>query len=1586
MHYNLNSNHLFAQDDEVIKKIFNSTKYKSDKLFREFVVKLFWHTPMKDFSELEISCCAKIAQNAYDFFKLFPSDESKIEIYEEQDLHNGYVYQVLQILGTEKPFVVDSIVCYLNKLGVRILKMIHPSIHVNRNDKSEFVTVDDNGSKEAVIILQLADFDMNLVDEAILNIRQILKQVNFAVRDWKAMISKANDFISYYKNETHSPQEQQRQHEITEFMGCIVNSYFVHLGLAEFNVNNDQINNLGIMSDDKKLSDILLKTVTKIENKNDESKFLEIGKLDYHSRVHRDSKLDYIAVRYYKNDKLEKIVIFVGLFTSILYYQSATLIPIIRKKMSYVLDKAGFSSASHSGKELVSIVECLPRDELFQIANDDLYLIVMEAYALMLRPEVKIFVLESNNKKFANCIIFMPHDRLETNVKEKISAVMQEYLGKVTSINSSNILHSKIYYYHVVVNLDNLESSKIDCVFLENKIDQVTALWHKKLRTTLFAHYPRNIAYTNYMKYKDAFPQSYKERHETDETVINDLKFIDQSMEDKKSIFKVVNLSTESESSIELKIYADHELLLSEVIPILHNIGFAALAEYIYKIKLEDKTSWVHHFYLSSRDTKHLTSAAEIQNIELALSEIWEEKVINDCYNRLILSSGLSCREVSLLRSVGKYLYQIKFGYSREFISEVLYKHPNITNILVDLFKAKFDFNLDNAKREKLVNSFIATKQKLMQQVNDPAEDKALMKCFEIIENTVRTNYYCKNSNGELKDYISLKINPANISNFPKPIPFREVFVSSAKFEAIHIRSTNVSRGGLRWSDRAEDFRTEVLGLVRAQIPKNSIIVPGGSKGGFYVKRPEGCTNQEYYNLGVESYKNFLRGLLDVTDNIKNGEIVHPQNQVIYDTEDPYLVVAADKGTATFSDIANGIADEYKFWLGDAFASGGSVGYDHKKMGITAKGAWISVMRHFKEMGVNTQTTDFTVVGIGDMSGDVFGNGMLLSKHIRLLAAFNHLHIFIDPNPDSAISYKERERMFNLPSSTWQDYNKSLISKGGMVYDRKAKIITLTPEIMTLFDINTPDISPDDFIKSILKSNYDLLWNGGIGTYIKAETEDHSMVGDKSNDALRINGAELGAKVLGEGGNLGVTQAGRIEFAKAGGKINTDSIDNSAGVNCSDHEVNIKIALEDAVRSGLITYTDRNKFLEEMTDEVAKLVLRDNILQTLNLSIALHQKSKLLSSQDRLIDILEKEGRLNRVFEKLPSKQEFISKSIAQQSLTRPELAVILSYSKLSIYDNLLHTSLVKEEYFEKDLLAYFPENMSKTYRNQILNHQLRKEIIATILSNDIVNRLGASFVHNMAMDYDLKICDIIRAYIIAKTIFSIDDIWQELEENKNEYSNEVLLDMYVDIQQLLIFSINWIVRQSPSKIDIAEMIEKYEAGVKSVQTSIKNNLHGLAEKSFEDIKNSYLSKGVKENFANKIAMMMPLTSALNIVQIGNKSSLSQSLISKFYFRIGEIFQLDWLRSCAADITSENNWQRLSLLALTEELSDIQRDITLSVLNHDHTDLESWLTEHEKYVERYSSFINEIKLYDRLDYSMIDIALKRLKIFLVDYS
>ncbi len=1031
-----------------------------------------------------------------------------------------------------------------------------------------------------------------------------------------------------------------------------------------------------------------------------------------------------------------------------------------------------------------------------------------------------------------------------------------------------------------------------------------------------------------------------------------------------------------------IKLYSIKDSIpLSQSMPIFESMGLKVLIGRPYRIKIKNRIYWIHHFTLESGEN---ICAVDEANIPLhfgeLFDEIWMGKAENDAFNELLFKACLKSRYIQILRAYTAYLQQIRFPHSREYIIETLNTHPGITLTLVNAFLRKFD------PTETHVDSHHSLFEKVADQllrVESLDHDLIFKRLLNLIYATVRTNFYQQQEDSA--SHLSFKLESAKIDHLPKPFPLFEIFVYSARFEGIHLRGGKVARGGLRWSDRREDYRTEVLGLMKAQMVKNAVIVPAGSKGGFVTKRIAEVPADKTFDEVRECYSLYINSLLELTDNRSGPEIVHPMRTRIHDEEDPYLVVAADKGTATFSDVANDISREHDFWLDDAFASGGSQGYDHKKMGITARGAWESVKRHFRTLRKDIQNEAFTVVGIGDMSGDVFGNGMLLSPCIKLVAAFNHLHIFIDPDPNIKKSYAERERLFKLPRSSWQDYNSELISKGGGVFSRRAKSIELSPEMQSLLDTRRERMTPNELIVLILKAPVELIWNGGIGTYIKASGETNASVSDKANDEIRITGSQLRAKVIGEGGNLGLTQRGRIEYAQHGGLCYTDSIDNSAGVNCSDIEVNIKILLEQLVKAGRISATQRNKLLVDMTDDVAEFCLENNYYQSQIIdNITLHAAERM-HEHARYMRHLEREKIMSRFLEHLPNDDQVTERIAQHKGLVRPELAILISYSKLTYKNALLESASLHEECYNRLLLSYFPRQLRALYADEILLHPLRREIIATMLSNRITNNIGIGFGYRIREETGANIEDIARAYVITVDVFDLKSTFHKLDALDNKMQEVHRHECFQALSGLLERSISWLLRNQLASMNVDQAIDRYLNDVNILREVISGVLTGQSRKNYVATRRRFISHGLPSELAQEITDQMTLASAFDIIEIKTRLHGNTEQIARVFYHISERLQLPWIRNSISSTEIYSHWNNLAIVNLRNDLHANQRNLTELVLQtvdsiQDASKaLQLWEKRHAEALERYDQIINEITALQTRDFATISILVNEVR-------
>ena len=1200
------------------------------------------------------------------------------------------------------------------------------------------------------------------------------------------------------------------------------------------------------------------------------------------------------------------------------------------------------------------------------------------------RDMCRLFVRKDAYGRFLSCMVYVPRERYNTALRSETQAILANAFNSDVKVEFTTYFSESTLartHYTVRVTDNNIEYNVKD---IENNLIEAARTWEDKLQSALLESAGEARGNELNRKYCNAFARSYKEEVLPSAAVV-DIEKLEMLSDDNKLEMLFYRPQEEASSNIvRLSLFhKDEPIHLSDVMPMLENFGLRVVGETPYSVKTSDgRVNWIMDFSMLI-DSKGMADFDKISaRFRAALTSVWANRLENDGFNRLVLMGGLTGRESSILRAYAKYMRQIGVTFSQTYIESTFANYPHIAAKIVNLFSKKFSVKSPASAKtlEKLGLEIYAE----LENVANLDDDRIIRLYVDMIVATLRTNYFQKDAEGKFKSYISLKIQPSLIPEVPLPVPAFEIFVYSPRVEGVHLRFGKVARGGLRWSDRREDFRTEVLGLVKAQQVKNTVIVPVGSKGGFVCKQLP-SEREAFIKEGQECYKIFIRGLLDITDNIDRGEIVPAVDVTRHDEDDAYLVVAADKGTATFSDIANGIANEYNFWLGDAFASGGSVGYDHKKMGITARGAWESVKRHFREMDINCQTTDFTAVAIGDMAGDVFGNGMLLSKHIRLQVAFNHLHIFVDPNPDAAASYPERERLFKLPRSSWEDYNKELISSGGGIFSRAAKSITLTPEMKKMLGTKKASMTPNELIKASLMMNYDLLWNGGIGTYIKHSKETDADVGDRANDALRINGKDLGAKVFGEGGNLGATQLGRIEFAAQGGRVNTDFIDNVGGVACSDNEVNIKILLNGLVAEGDLTRKQRDELLYSMTDEVSELVLKDCYRQTHTLSITQSKGTSTLKEKVRFIHALEKDGKLDRAIEFIPTDEELAERAAAGKDLTRPELSVLVSYAKMVLKESLVTDEITENPYYRQLLVKSFPRPLREKFNDAMDNHPLRKEIIATKLANNIVNDMGLNFMVRMNEETGANEAEIALCYSIASEIFQMRETWLSISDLDNKIPSSVQTEMLYQLRRTVRRATRWFLRHRTKAQSIEQAIEIFSPTFADLSENLTKYIVKTESDRIVSAREELTQSGVPADIAQRIVSLSSLFSVMDLTQIAQNSNRKIDMVSHTYFKLGAQMGLHWFLDQITNQPVSNHWQALARASYREELDWQQRTLSEVVLNSfegENSDvdgqIEQWMDSQDLLLQRWKQMLTEFKTSQSHDFAKFSVALREL--------
>lgn len=1496
-------------------------------------------------------------------------------------------HTVIALSCKDRPFLVDSIQNELIKRHITTHIIFHAgSVNIKRDEKHHIVDINPIGKKvphadaEAIIFIEIdRQTDSAILDDLYHSLLHILQDVCAAVDDWPKMAEKMRTVIQQLKK--HPPAiDADELSESIAFLEWVLNEHFIILGYREYQLeaeNGSKTLNvvphtgLGVLYEraGEKISKHFSDMPPEAQAVALSAHLLIIAKSNLISTVHRAVNIDVIGIKIF--DKSMQVIgehRFVGLYTSSAYNSNSETIPLLRAKVQQVLIDSQLSTKGHAGKALRNVIETLPRDDLFQANQEELLNLSMGILHLQERRRIRLFVRRDIYGRFLSCLVFIPKDQYDTDIRVRMQHILQEML-QADSVEFVNTFlgESILARVHFIAKLDATKMADIDVKDIEQHLAEAACPWEDKLRDDLVELYGEEQGNVLAQSYAKAFPAGYREQFST-RTAVFDIQHIESLTTCEQLSMTFFRYMADKEGILRFKLFhLGHSIPLSDAIPILENMGLRVLGEQPHKISRDQKDeAWINDFSMVYQgNNPHLDVDAVRQLFQDAFANIWFGHVENDGFNCLILDASLNYHEVSVLRAYAKYLKQAGFTFSQNYIEDTLAKYPEITHQLIALFYAKFNPETEGNRASETdeIHAKILTS---LDEVTNLDEDKILRRYVDLINATVRTNYFQKQADGNPKPYIAFKFDPTLIPELPLPRPMFEVWVYAPYVEGIHLRSSKVARGGLRWSDRQEDFRTEVLGLMKAQKVKNAVIVPSGAKGGFVPKALPQTDNRDVLMQEViRSYKTFIQGLLDLTDNLVAGEIVPPSQLIRYDEDDPYLVVAADKGTATFSDYANQVAEEYGFWLGDAFASGGATGYDHKKMAITARGAWESTKRHFRELGRNCQTEDFSVVGIGDLAGDVFGNGMLMSQHIKLVAAFNHQHIFLDPNPDPKQSFQERERIFKLPRSSWEDYDSKLLSPGGGIFKRSLKSIHLSTEVQALLGINEDRMEPNELIRHILKAEVDLLWNGGIGTFVKSSHEFNEQVGDKANNAIRINGDELRSKIVVEGGNLGFTQLGRIEYALNGGLIFTDFIDNSGGVDCSDHEVNLKILLNGIVADGDMTIKQRNQLLVEMTDNVAALVLKNNYWQTQAINMALRQAVKNHDLFVRFIYSLESQGKLDRNIEYLPDDKELLERKVQARGLTAPEMAVLLSYSKMALKEAILESDVPEDHYLCRIISTAFPDIIREKYHDAMEQHSLRRDIIATQLSNVIINKMGVTYVLRMQEETGTSIGAIVRGYAIAHEIFSVGHTWQAIEALDYQVGTEVQQKMMLGMSRLIRRGTRWLLRNHRDLSDIQCIINLYQDGINRLREALPDLVAGTAKEIYDSNINYLTSSGVPEKLAVEVAVTDVLVAGLDIMSAAKEHQLEPELYAYSYFELGSKLELAWLRTVIVALPEENHWDALAKAALRDDVDREQRQLTVNYVKAKvetpDLDIDAWLASYPLQISRWQSVLLEIR-------------------------
>ncbi len=1516
----------------------------------------------------------------------------------------------LQTVVEDMPFLVDSLYMAVRGAGSAIDWSVHPVLGVRRDGEGNLLQTrgadEREGSRESLVHLEFEP----LRDEAAYpllesDLRRVVSDLRIIVGDFEPMRERLQTMLSAMQQVPPGGDTAEFA-EACAFLEWLDDGHFTFLGVAETEVVNEQGRSRFVLQPSASLGlarggarfadpDQLIAPPAELDKYSESTRLIVVTKANHRSTVHHPEYIDVVSVRRFNADgSVRGICRFIGLFSSEAYTERPFSIPLIRRKAEYVMQRSRLRPDSHSGKNLRDILHQLPRSELFQSGEEELYDVCMGIRALRDRDQLKLFLRRDRYGRFYSCMLYLSRDRYSRELRDRVEAELATIFNATGIDRNTDFLRHGLARIHYIVRTPPGTTVPLAAAEVEARLVAATRSWRDQLRDVL-----RNgTSNGREAALIDGFPLSYQESVSSVEAAA-DLQFLVQLSPERPMLPRLLVDSTATGKicPTALKLYCwQRALPLSDVLPALENFGLRVIWQDPTEIQSQTGPSvWIQEFQVQVAGDCALSPAQQRSYFETAFLSTWTGETENDGLNRLVLLGGLDARQIVCLRTLTKYLIQTGLPYSQDYMERLLAEHAPIARLLVQLFETRFDPQIASADRRREAEVDLAQQlDQLLDAVSTLDGDRVLRAYTAVVRACLRTNYFQPGTDGRAKSYVSIKLDPRQVPELPAPLPMFEIFVYAPEMEGIHLRGGKVARGGLRWSDRLQDFRTEVLGLMKAQMVKNAIIVPVGAKGGFVVKQGDASNREAWMKRGIECYKTFLRGLLDVTDNRVGDDIVPPRAVVRYDEDDPYLVVAADKGTATFSDIANGISAEYGHWLGDAFASGGSAGYDHKKMGITARGAWESVKRHFREItgtddagkprsGIDIQSEPFTVVGIGDMSGDVFGNGMLLSRRIRLLAAFDHRHIFIDPDPQTEAAFVERERLFQLPRSSWDDYDKTLISAGGGIYPRSAKLIKLSAEAQRALGTSQASVTPQELMKIILRAPVDLLWNGGIGTYVKSLHQSHQECGDRANDAIRVNGRELRCKVVGEGGNLGLTQLGRIEAALAGVRLNTDFIDNAGGVHSSDREVNIKIPLNQLLREGQLSREVRDPFLAEMTADLAQAVLDDNYVQSLAVSLLERDAAARLDEHANLMRLLERDGLLARSVEYLPDDEGLKERRASGQGLTRPELSVLVSYSKISLFDALASTEIPDDPFFDRDLLSYFPPQMVDTHRDAVLKHRLRREIIATILSNAVVNRMGFAFTHRFAEDHGVSRAQVVKAYAMAHEIYDGDAYWLPIQALDNHIPAAIQLRLFGRAIGLMKHVTTWLLNYRWSTRPIAEAVSTFRDGIAELGARIPEILPGSYRADWDRAVAGMRADGVSEDVAHRLATTMVLGSAPDIIELASRAEVSIAHAASVYFQVGDRLRILWLLSSIIGFSVNDKWQALARSNLREDTYRLHRQLAARVLEQPgetaEARLEAWTQAHQTEVRFGMQRLQELQTAGGQDFMTLAVGVRELR-------
>ncbi len=1569
----------------------------------------------KDLTQINTDDCYGSLLCLWQFLQIRQPKQIKIRAYNpEPETHHWHsTHSIIEIVVDDMPFLVSSILMELDRQKIKVYRLNHPTLCSERDNTGHLNSINTHQSPltEAVIRIEIDRQPDHLELEKVASgIRNIVDDVHKVVSDWEAMQVRLNEAIQWCQNHP-SPLPSIEQKEALAFLHWLKKDNFLFIGFRYYEIiqsshklklRTSSKTGLGTFREDSHSSPVERDLSPYIAAQIQTPELLVITKSTSRSTVHRPAHLDYIGIKQFgDNGAIIGEWRFFGLFSSTAYNVPLDEIPLIRKKVAKLLKNSGCPANSHRGNALRHIIHDYPRDELLQASYEQLKSVINGILDCHELRQLKVFLRPDSYDRFITVLVYVSRDNFNTELRLKMQQILLSELSGNSIDFNVQLSENPMAQLQFTVHCHHANKQHIDVERLEALIHEAMLSWSDHLQQALKEAFGEATGNRMAQCYLLAFPAAYREDVSPRQAVadIQRLESIKNSSQISTSLYRPVT----DHYRWHFRVLGKGPLLaLSDVLPILEKMGVRVRSARPYSISpCNLERAWVLDFSIepdshenalsinsNSQESKTNCSNLEDTHLREQFHEVfirtWKGEMENDGFNGLVVSAGLNWEQVVLVRALSRYLLQLQVPFSQSYMQKVLNSNPSVVREIVNLFSVRFypDFRGD---RHEIASACSERIYRLLDNVANLDEDRILRHFLSVVEAMLRTNAYQKESNGEPKSYLSFKLEPDKIPTSPQPRPMFEIFVYSPRFEGVHMRGGRIARGGLRWSDRMEDFRTEILGLVKAQMIKNAVIVPHGAKGGFVAKHlPLNGSREEIQKEGISCYRLFISGLLDLTDNLQGGNIIPPEDVVRYDDNDPYLVVAADKGTASFSDIANDVSMIYGFWLRDAFASGGSQGYDHKKMGITARGAWESVKRIFKEREIDSQTQDFTVIGIGDMSGDVFGNGMLLSSHIQLIAAFNHQHIFIDPTPDISVSFDERQRLFNLPRSSWDDYDRDKISKGGGVFSRQLKNIHLSKQARSVLATDKSMMPPAELIQTILKAPADLLWNGGIGTYVKASCESNADVGDRSNDSVRINASELNTCAVGEGGNLGLTQLARIEFSKRGGLINTDAIDNSGGVDSSDHEVNIKILLNQMVDDGDITIKQRNVLLVSMTDEIAKLVLRHNFLQSQRLSLSLQQSVILFNDHRFLIRKLEQKGRLNRTLDCLPSDTELKARAKNGEGLTRPEIAILLSHTKLDLFESLVTAKVDDDPILVAKLLDYFPSQLRTQFPDQIRSHPLKTEILATHLSNEVGNRMGATFIEYIQQETRNSELNCVRAFMAIKEIFSISSIWDQFERLGFGVKDDIQRVELFRIQQHVEKACIWLLRNHANDMNIESLISSYKLGVNAVSGQLAELL-GEEDCEWLGGRVTWLQEAnLPPALAETCAGLRYLYYVLFMVGVADEYKLTVTDVAFIFFALEDYLCLPWLRERIRQLPVNDLWQRKAQSSLKDQLDRTLNDNCINVLHHSdgkpEEKLKQWLEKNAEPIDCWRATVREIQSAREQNLAMLSVAIQELSL------